>query len=217
MNKQDFSTTTLTPAEALSLADAYTDASPSGIRNRSILALFWRYGLTSREIIELRVEDYDGRDSTLRVGDLRKGTRRRLKLDLESVMRLELWLAERRKLRRKFKVLTDGPMFGTIESNNFGKPLGRGYVLSIPQRAAARVGIDRSRISAECFRDALCAERLKAGFSRIAIAELLGEARAKTFLKPRYGEYPLDAFDASSLGRRWQANSDRITYELGGG
>jgi site-specific recombinase XerD len=138
---------TLPEEQVITLIKAASGRSPSGVRNRALIAVLYYAGLRIGEALALRVRDVDlerGQVEVLRG----KGARQRVAALLPAgVPYVERWL----RLRGDLDVGPRAPLFCTISRGRNplvargmapGRPLSRPYAHTTLQRLAARVGIE---------------------------------------------------------------------------
>lgn len=159
----------LTPEEVALLMRACSERSATGLRNRALIATFYRCGFRVSEAIALRAENVDGRTRTLQ---LRWGPRARtVGMDGGSFAFLKRWI-ERREQRR---IAPSSPLFCTLG----GGPLSASYIRALLPRLARKAGLER-RVSAETLRRTLALELALEGFAVDAIQAQLGHASPLT-------------------------------------
>jgi len=137
----------LTESELQALIRAASPRSPSGCRNRALIATAAYAGLRIAEILALQPKDVD-----LEAGEVQvlrgKGARQRTAALLPGAEgHLERWL----RVRAELGVPRSAPLFCTISSGRNtlagpmkpGRPVTRPYVHAMLQRLAARAGIEK--------------------------------------------------------------------------
>ena len=146
---------------------------PSGIRDRAILEVFYAAGLRVSELIALQQENVFLDEGFVRV--IGKGNKERLvPIGREAQHWLRLYLARvRPQLTRG--VLSRGQVF----LNRFGKPFSRMGVWNIVQKYVRAAGIER-RVYPHIFRHTFATHLLENGADLRAVQELLGHADIAT-------------------------------------
>ena len=149
----------LTPAEALTLLEASSDRTSTGLRNRALIALLWRVGLRPGEALALTPADIHLKDRAVRVADRMAG------IDDTALSEIGAWTE-----RRNESGLDDGgPFVSTLQ----GKPLSQAYVRELLPRLAERAGLG-TRVHAMGLRYACAAELAGEGVPTEIIESQLG-------------------------------------------
>src|SRR6266545_4571425 len=86
----------LTAAEIERLMRQCSRRAPTGVRNRALIAVCWRYGLRIGEALALAVKDFDPDSGTLVVQRGKGGKRRVVGVDAGTVALVSRWLELRR-------------------------------------------------------------------------------------------------------------------------
>jgi site-specific recombinase XerD len=183
----------LTASEVGALMRACNPRTPSGCRNRAMLATLWRGGLRVGELVG-RVHRTTGqrfpgistRDLRLDEGLIRvtygKGNRRQpfksrtVAIDQGAVAFLELWLAKRRELEIPSRV----QLFCTIsaDEDRYGglwRPLSPTYVRSLLKRLGRGAGIEK-RVHPHALRHTMAFEWAMAGVPAHVVQAQLGHS-----------------------------------------
>lgn len=161
----------LTPAEVEALLRACSRRAPTGIRNRAILALAWRAGLRTSEILSLELKDIDlaGGRLTVRHG---KGDKTRVVgLDAGTAALVNQWLDARQRL----KIPRSAPLFTTLR----GKRIDSSYLRHAIKRLGRRAGIEK-RVHMHGLRHAYAIALDREGASPTMIRDLLGHSSLST-------------------------------------
>jgi site-specific recombinase XerD len=183
----------LTGGEIAALMSACNPRTPSGCRNRAMLAVMWRGGLRVGELVGRRHRTtgrfFPGigpRDLRLADGLIRvtygKGNRREpfkprtAAIDPGAVAFLELWLARRAELGIPSRV----QLFCTIaeDEDRYGglwRPLSTTYVRSLIKRLARTAAIDK-RVHPHALRHTMAFEWAMAGVPAHVIQAQLGHS-----------------------------------------
>lgn len=129
----------LNPAEVHQLLAACPENRKHGVRNRAMIVLLWRSGLRVAELVALEPKDLDMAAGTITV--LRgKGLKRRaVGIDPHALAMLRPWL----ELRRTLDLPPGSPLFVTVLSDRFGRPLHTAYVRDMLKELAEKAGIEK--------------------------------------------------------------------------
>lgn len=161
----------LTPSEIEALLRSCSRRAPSGVRNRTILAVAYRCGLRVSEIISLRLKDLD-LDSGLITVRHGKGDRlRRVGVDGGTCALIAAWLT----VRTRLGISRTAPLFTTLQ----GGRLDPSYFRHLLPRLAHRAGIDK-RVHMHGLRHAYAASLDRDGASPVMIRDLLGHSSLAT-------------------------------------
>lgn len=158
----------LTPDEVRALIKASSGRSPTGARNRALLAVLYRGGLRIGEAIALQPKDIDAEEGTVRVLHGKGNKARTVGLDAGAMALVKLWLERRRKLG-----LSNGRrrLFCTLK----GKPLMPAYIRQVLPRLAERAGIEK-RVHPHALRHTHAAELAQERLPVNVIQQQLGHA-----------------------------------------
>ena len=164
----------LTPAEVSALIAECSDKSPSGIRNRALLATLYQQALRLSEALALRPADLNFDSLELVVQRGKGSIHRTIELDEGIVPTLRRWI----DCRREYIDDDSAPLFCTISKGKVrtpGAPLKQAYV----SRTIANLR-DAAKIAKRCnphsFRHTWATESARAGVSPYVIQEFLGHA-----------------------------------------
>jgi integrase/recombinase XerC len=149
------------------LIKACSNRAPTGIRNRSMIALAWRSGLRIGEVLALRPKDIDLSSGILIVQHGKGGKRRVVGLDIGTAALVQRWL----EVRRKRDINGRAPVFCTL----FGDEIDQSYVRHLLPRLARRAGIEK-RVHAHGLRHAYAVGLEREGAPVSAIRDLLGHS-----------------------------------------
>ncbi len=145
---------------------------PTGVRNRSLIAVLWRCGLRVGEARALAVKDFDPDSGTLVVQRGKGGKRRVVGVDAGTVALVGRWL----EVRRKLGLPAGGaPLFCSLA----GKPLDLSYVRHLLPRLARKAGIER-RVHAHGLRHAFAVDLARSGVPLYVVRDALGHASVAT-------------------------------------
>jgi site-specific recombinase XerD len=125
----------LTAEEVKLLLRACSGRAPTGIRNRSLLALGWRGGLRLGEVLALFPKDLDREAGTVNVLRGKGGKQRTVGLDPAAFALVERWLDRRRDLGLNGRQ----PIICTLK----GEPLLPSYVRTLMGRLGRTAGIEK--------------------------------------------------------------------------
>lgn len=159
-----FPAETLAPAEAGALIGAASLRSPTGTRNRAMLALLYASGLRVGELLSIRPADVNMTKHSIRVLATKSQQAQTRGFAPQAADALTRWL-ERRHAPR------NAPLFCTLD----GTPLSQEYVRAMVRRMAARAGIER-RVTPHTLRHSYAAELERQGTPVTVISKLLGHS-----------------------------------------
>jgi len=187
----------LTTAEVEKLLACCSKRAPTGVRNRSLIAVLYRGGLRISEALALEPRDLDADQQSIRVRH-GKGDRSRLvAMDAGAWSLLETWLNRRKKLA---EVTTTSPVFCTLR----GTPLLASYCRELFTRLGAKAKIEK-RVHAHQLRHSFAFELIGEGVALHTIQAALGHSNLSTTSRYVHHLHPLDVVEALR-GRTW---SDR--------
>lgn len=154
---------TLTKREARLVVDTPNTDCPSGLRNRCVLQLLYTAGVTTGELVALRVDDLDLRQGTLTVGEGR--SRRVLAVQPQALDLLRRWIHQH----------PGGPwLLPVISGDRAGMQMSGGNVRDAVSLAGERAGIDRDRVSPTILRDTFAVELASEGWTAEELQQVLG-------------------------------------------
>jgi len=168
---RQFPAETLTPKEIGGLLWACSSKAPTGLRNRSLLALLYRGGLRVSEALSLYPKDLNTEAGELTVLRGKGGKRRVVAVDEGALRFLERWLERRERLGFNGRQ----PVFCTLK----GEPVKAAYIRALLPRLARRAGIEK-RVHAHALRHTFASELAGEGLPLSTIQTLLGHSRAST-------------------------------------
>ena len=185
----------LTQDEVLALLKGCSNRAPTGIRNRALIALFYRAGLRVKEALSLMPKDCDLKQGTIRVLHGKGDKSRLVGLDPEASAVLQRWLDRRQRLGINGR----HPVFCTLK----GKPLYSAYTRNLMKRLAAKVGIEK-RVHPHGLRHTHAYELANEGTPLHVIQQQLGHSSLAT--TDRYVRHlnPQAVVDVMR-GRTWKA------------
>jgi site-specific recombinase XerD len=146
--KRRFPPEVLKPEEVKRLLDACGD-SPTGVRNRALLAVLYRSGLRINEALTLLPKDLDPAQGAIRVLHAKGGKSRTVGMDAVGWRLLDAWLTE----RVRWGIGERAPVF----CMHGGSPLTPSYVRVLLPRLGVRAGLVR-RVHAHALRHTFAAE-----------------------------------------------------------
>ena len=159
----------LNPAVLEQLITSLDSSSPRGLRDRAIILCIARLGLRASEVVQLRVEDLDWSNATLRVRARKTGHGAVLPLTEEVGAALAGYLQHGRPdtTARQVFVLHRLRVGARVSDNIVGRAV---------DHALAHAGIDAPIRGANLLRHSLATELLARGASLREIADLLGHS-----------------------------------------
>jgi integrase/recombinase XerD len=144
---------------------------PTGLRNRALIALMYRAGLRVGEALDLYPKDVDPAAGTIRVLHGKGDRSRTVGVDAGALAVLEQWLAARRTL-----LVTDrNPLLCTRD----GRTIGQGYLRRLWGNLARAAGIAK-RVHAHGFRHTHAAQLRAEGVDIGIISKQLGHRSITT-------------------------------------
>ncbi len=183
-----------THAEMELLLAACSRRAPTGVRNAALIALAWRCGLRSGELVTLNIKDVYLEERRVTVQRGKGGRRRVVGLDAGTAAMLERWLAARRKLH----IRPSAPLFCTLAGNG----LDTSYLRHLFKRLARKAGVAR-RIHPHACRHRFAVDLIQEGADLPTVQQLLCHSSAATT------SIYLSRIGASSSARNVSAASPR--------
>lgn len=144
---------------------------PTGVRNRALIAVCWRWGLRIGEALALAVKDFDPDSGTLVVQRGKGGKRRVVGVDAGTVALVSRWL----EVRGKRRISSAAPLFCTLR----GESMDQSYIRHLLPRLARKAGIDR-RAHAHGLRHAFAVDMVRSGAPLYVVRDALGHASVAT-------------------------------------
>lgn len=161
---------TLTRKEAADILDQPNLGTLAGIRDRTILEVFYSTGIRLNELCSLTIHDADLQGGMLRVNKGKGKKDRVVPLGKHAVRFLREYVAKvRPKLAEKNR--TERRLF----INRYGTPVSD-QVVSIMIRTCAKAAGMKKRVSAHTFRHAFATELVKNGADLVAVQKMLGHS-----------------------------------------
>jgi site-specific recombinase XerD len=160
----------------------------TGARNQAMIGTMYRTGVRVRELVSLRMQDYNREKQTLRVVKGKGGKSRTLAVDADLVLVLDQWLGFRARLGDLDK---SEPLFLTLT----GDEIATQYVRKFMRRLRGKSGIGR-RCNPHSLRHTFAAELHLEGVDLVAIMRMLGHVSLATT------EKYLRGIDADRLSRQ---------------
>lgn len=147
---------------------------PSGLRNRAMLVLWWRAGLRLAESLSLRLGDcrLDRAEIVVRSG--KGGKARRVPIDVEAIAVLQAWAACREKMP-----WTSGLVIGSITRPRIGARISQQNAREICYRLARKIKAV-GHVHPHGFRHLYALELDAEGVALAEISALLGHSSVKT-------------------------------------
>jgi len=146
---------------------------PTGLRNRTMLQLFYRAGLRRQEVIDLTPADIDFKNNLLYIQDSKGGKDRVVPFDEET----KVWLLKWKKRRPECDFF-----FCTMPGNR----LSPRYVLEMVYRASEKSGVyvqngrAKKKVHPHILRHTYATELLEEGFGIHEVQQLLGHSDLAT-------------------------------------
>ncbi len=167
----------LTVKEASAILDRSNLGTIAGIRNRTILEVFYSTGVRIRELCRLTIYDIDLKDGLLRVNKGKGAKDRVVPLGKHAVRFLKEYISKVRprltKSNRKVRNLFVG---------RCGKPLDRQVVTTMIRTCVQESGI-KKQVTAHTFRHTFACALIKNGADITAVQKMLGHEDLKTTQK----------------------------------
>lgn len=165
----------LTSDEVYTLMVGCSRTSPTGLRNRALIALLYRSGLRISEALDLLPGDLDHDAHTVLVRCGKGGKMRRVGIDDGALAHVALWEIARAKLG----VTRHEPLFCTIAKPVTGGPLKSPYVRVLLKRLAEEAGITK-RVHPHGFRHTMAVELSRERAPLALIQRQLGHSSPAT-------------------------------------
>jgi integrase/recombinase XerC len=172
--------------EAISLLKSADEPTAQGLRDRSILELFYGGGIRLSELVGLHLADLDWEANQIRVRG-KGGKERIIPIGSFALLALRNYLARRDELLPKEG--KDERVESALFLNRWGSRLSGRSVAQIVLKYLKKSGISH-RISPHALRHSYATHLLDAGADLRAIQELLGHARLST--TQRYTHLSMD-------------------------
>ncbi len=161
----------LTHAEIESLICACSKRSPSGRRNRALIATMWRGGLRVSEALTLTPRDVNLVQGTITIVNGNEQRRRVVGIDIGTSLLVDQWLVSRKRLQ----LASSAPLFCTLK----GGKIDPSYVRHLLPRVARRARVDR-RVHAHALRHRFAVDLIQEGRDLFTVRDLLGHSSAAT-------------------------------------
>lgn len=168
---QRFPAEPLTREEVKSLLNTCSRRSPTGRRDRALIAVLWRGQLRISEALALKPADFNVDRCTLRVLRGKGGKARTVAIDRPTADLIVNWL----EARRNRGINGHRPIFCTLR----GGPISTAQIRQMLPRRARKAGITK-RVHAHGLRHTGASELVEEGFPLMDIQEQLGHASAAT-------------------------------------
>jgi len=162
-------------AEVQGLLAACGARSPSGIRNRALVAIGFGAALRVSESLALLPRHVDTNAGTAYVHQGKGGKSRYAGFNGSCAGYIDAWLA----VRAKLDIPTDAPLFCQITRGRVGRPLSRAYVAAMMKQLAARAGIDK-RVYYHLLRHSSATQMIGSGCSVEQVRQHLGHENVVT-------------------------------------
>jgi site-specific recombinase XerD len=191
--KRRFPPEVLNPQEIAALMSTCSDRSPTGIRNRALLAVLYRSGLRINEALDLYPKDVDvcGGAGAIRVLHGKGDKSRTVGIDPGGIAMLQRWL----QVRAMLGLNGVHPIFCTTS----GVPLTDAYIRVMLPRLGRKAGVAK-RVHAHGFRHTHAAELRAEGVDIGVISKQLGHSSISTTAK--YLDHIAPWVVVEAMGRR---------------
>jgi integrase/recombinase XerD len=163
----------LEPGRLGQLIGSLTSCSPRGLRDRAIILCIARLGLRASEVAQLRLDDLDWRNATVRVRARKTGHGALLPLTAEVGTALADYLRQGRPDTTTRQVFV-------LHWIRVGAPVSSSIVGRAVDNALRRAGMNAPTRGANLLRHSLATDLLDQGASLREIADLLGHASLAT-------------------------------------
>ena len=184
----------LTAEEVRALIQGCSTRAPTGIRNRALLALFYRAGLRMSEALDLHPKDIDLDAGTVTILHGKGDHRRTVGLDSEALTMVAHWVDTRASLGINGRM----HLFCTLK----GARLQSAYVRALLPRLAAKAGIEK-RVHAHGLRHSLAYEMMMEGIAVPVIQRQLGHTNLATTAVYLDHIAPKDVIEAGQRRGDW--------------
>lgn len=189
----------LTEDEARRLMDACGARSPTGLRNRALLALLYRAGLRVSEALALHPKDIDLERGIVRVLRGKNGYARTVGIDPAACEVIARWVEVRAALGVRWECA--GESGGALLCTLQGGQVSASYVRVLLPRLGRRAGIAK-RVHAHGLRHTMAAELRAEGVDIAVISRQLGHRSITTTARYLDHIMPTAVIDAIR-GRGW--------------
>jgi site-specific recombinase XerD len=161
----------LTPSEVIALLESCSLKSSTGIRNRALIATFWRTGIRCSEALSLFPKDIDFDLGTLTVLRGKGAKHRVIGVDQVTLGIIQTWLERRSRLGFTWR----NRLFCTLK----GTPVDPSYIRRMLPHQAIKAGIQK-RVHAHGLRHTLTAELARESTDITIIRDHLGHSNIST-------------------------------------
>lgn len=193
----------LTRAEVAALLRQCSVKAPTGIRNRTLIAVMYRAGQRISEALALRPADVNQEDGTLRILHGKGDKARTVGLDAGAMDTV----ARRMDRCREFG-FRNGPLFCTLA----GGPVSDRYVRNMLKRIAAKAGLEK-RVHPHGLRHTHAAELVREGTPVNVIRDQLGHSSLAVTDRCLRNVAPADLI-ALGKSRTWTAGRMRLSQNF---
>ena len=166
----------LTRAELDALLRTCNRRSPSGLRDRALMALLYGSGLRLAEALALRARDVDLDAGTVRVHNGKGSKARTSGIEEGMAAVVREWIDHRRS---ELGMGPSAPLFAQITKGKVGEPVQQACVRQMLRRRATKAGIEK-RVHAHGFRHSHAANMASAGIPLNVIQRQLGHSNVAT-------------------------------------
>jgi integrase/recombinase XerD len=165
----------LTKAEITKLLDQPNLSTRTGIRDRTVLELFYSTGIRLQELCKLSIFDIDLQGKMVRINQGKGRKDRVVPMGKHAVRFLREYITKIRpefsKKNRKSRVLF---------LNQLGDPLSKQVVSIMIRNCVKRAGLTNKKISAHTFRHTFASVLVKNGADVVAVQKMLGHTDLST-------------------------------------
>ena len=175
----------LEPEELRAVLAVPNKKAPTGLRNRTLVALMAESGLRVSEIVNLRTRDLSAKRDRIRIVD-GKGGDRIVYLTEAGTARLVAWLALRGKVIPvspfvfpQLRIAAYRDPRGKLDLKERGTKLSTSYVRALTARLGRKAGVER-RTNPHTFRHTAATSMIEAGFELPQVQAQLGHRNLAT-------------------------------------
>ncbi|RKX45638.1 MAG: hypothetical protein DRP27_03660 [Thermotogae bacterium] len=199
----------LTDEEVERLLVQVNPKSPTGLRNRAMLAAMLGAGLRVSEVVALMPADIDLERGMIRINSGKGGKDRVVPVDSETLAWLRAWAEKRKALglnaRKPFFCGIRGGRTGRVVRER-GERLRVRYVQKLVRRLAEAAGIEK-KVTPHVLRHTYATRLLRRGFDLREVQELLGHAQVVTTQIYTH-------VDPEALRRKMQADQEQEAEKI---
>jgi integrase/recombinase XerD len=164
----------LTTREVQKILEQPNLGTPTGIRDRTVLELFYSTGIRLNELVSLTVYDADLQGGLLRINQGKGRKDRVVPMGRHAVRFLREYIA---KVRSRYS--KKNPRDRSLLVDYHGKQVSKEVVTILVRSYARKAGIGK-KVSAHTFRHTFATELIKNGADIVAVQKMLGHVDIKT-------------------------------------